>query len=221
MGQPDRGLLAVRWDMLRSMRIACAAAFVLAPLFALTGCGDPPEEDTHSYVKVLFARAQSEAESPYTGTTQVQIQMAYENCYQSFYQAFPNWAVDGEDGAEVFGTLEDGGEGWKDRLCQEDVASRAECEVTEFQQLLDVATRLTVTYNVSGPLENRVLLFGPLPTKELADCEGGLSPRVRLETGGTRGLDSSGSQVWRVSSVSASGEAVPGDGAELVVNAAR
>ncbi len=203
------------------MRIACAAAFVLAPLFALTGCSDPPAADTHSFVKVLFARAQSEADSPYTGTAQVQIQMAYENCYQTFYEANPNWAVDGEDGAEVFGTVEDGGEGWKDRLCDENVSSLADCEVVEFQQLLDVATRLTVTYNVSGPLENRVLLFGPLPDKELADCEGGLSPRVRLETGGTRGVDASGAQVWGVSSVSSSGEAVPGDGAELVVNAAR
>ena len=183
------------------MRIACAAAFVLAPLFALTGCEDPPVADTHGYVEVQLMRASSESDNPYNGTAVVQIQMAYDDCYQQFYAANPNWAIDGEDGALVFGTEEDGGEGWKDRLCTEDVGGRAECEVTGFQQLLDdSAQRLSVTYSVDGPLESRKLLFGPLPLKSLAECDGGFSPTVRLELGGTRGLDTEENVIWTVSS---------------------
>ena len=162
----------------------------------LTGCGDPPVEDTHGFVKIQFARAQSESSSPYEGTSQVEIQMTYEDCYQQFYSANQNWGLESEDGALVFGTLEDGGEGWKDRLCEEEVGGRAECEVNSFQQLLDDTSRLTVGYNITGPLEGRVLLFGPLPNKELAECDGGFAPRVRLEVGGTRGLDANGDVVW-------------------------
>ncbi|MBV1857972.1 MAG: hypothetical protein KUG77_06130, partial [Nannocystaceae bacterium] len=187
---------------------------------ALTGCGEPPEEDTHGFVKIQFARAQSEAESPYTGTTQVDIQMTYEACYQNFYSSFPNWGLEGEDGELAFGTLEDGGEGWKDRLCEEDVGGRADCEVVGFAQLLDDSSRLTVTYNITGPLEARVLLFGPLPKSELAECDGGFAPRVRLEVGGTRGLDAADDVVWTVSTVSDSGVAAPGDGGALTINAA-
>lgn len=207
--------------MLRSMRIACAAAFVLAPMFALTGCGDAPEEDTHGYVRIQFARATSEASNPYEGTAQVQLQMAYEDCYQNFYTTNPNWAIDGVDGSLVFGTLEDGGEGWRDRLCEEDEGGRAECEVVEFQQLLDADSRLTVTYNLNGPLESRTLLFGPLPLADLTECEGGLSPRVRLNVGGTRGLDANGQQVWSATSVSDNGKAAPGGGGSLTVSGAR
>ncbi len=204
--------------MLRAMRIACAAAFVLAPMFALTGCEEPTEDDTHGYVEVLFARAASETESPYTGTSQVQVQMAYGDCYQQFYSANPNWAIDGEDGALIFGPEADGGEGWRDRLCSEDIGGRAECEVADIQQLLDAATRLTVTYNLIGPLESRTLLFGPLPLGDLAACDGGFAPRVSLEIGGTRGLDAEGTQVWSVISTS-NMEVAPGD--SMTVNGSR
>jgi hypothetical protein len=205
--------------MLRAMRTASAAAFVLAPLLALTGCEEPPENDTHGFVEVQFARALSETENPYNGTSQVQVQMTYGDCYQQFYAANPNWAIDGEDGALVFGTEEDGGEGWRDRLCTEDVGGRAECEVTEIQQLLEnQAQRLSITYTLTGPLESRTLLFGPLPLSDLAECDGGFAPRVAIETGGTRGLDANGAQVWQVLSTSTT-EVAPGD--SLTVNGAR
>ncbi len=207
--------------MLRAMRIACAAAFVLAPMFALSGCSEPPPEDTHGFVKIQFARAPSEAESPYPGTTQVEIQMTYEACYQAFYAANPNWGLEGEDGELVFGSLDAGGEGWMDRLCEEDVGGRADCEVAGYQQLLDDSSRLTVTYNITGELEARTLLFGPLPNRDLAECDGGFAPRVRLEAGGTRGLDNEGDTVWSVSTVSDSGVAAPGDGGSLTIDAAR
>ncbi|MGH1347149.1 MAG: hypothetical protein ACRBN8_36645 [Nannocystales bacterium] len=202
------------------MRIACVAAFVLAPMLALSGCGDPPVEDTHGFVKIQFSRSDSEAESPFTGTTQVEIQMSYESCYEDFYATNSNWGLEGEDGELVFGDLEAGGEGWMDRLCQEDVPGRAECEIVGYQQLLDDSSRLTVTYSITGPLEGRVLLFGPLPNAELAACDGGFAPRVRLEVGGTRGYNSDGDTVWTVSTVSDSGVGAPGDGGALTVNAA-
>lgn len=203
------------------MRIACAAAFVLAPMFALSGCGDAPVEDTHGYVKIQFTRAASESENPFEGTQQVVLQMEYEECYQNFYTVNPNWQIDGEDGELVFGTEEDGGEGWRDRLCSEDVGGRAECEVAEFQQLLDGGSRLTVTYNLNGPLEARTLLFGPLPLADLAECEGGFAPRVRLNVGSTRGTGAMGAPAWDAVSVSDNGTAAPGGGGSLVVTAAR
>ncbi len=204
--------------MLRAMRSAFAAALVLAPL--CVGCGDAPEDDTHDYVKVLFGRAENEPDNPYVGTAEVNIQMAYETCYENFYDANPNYAIDGPDGALVFGSEEDGGEGWMDRLCTETESARADCEVLEFNQLLDVAKRLTVTYRITGELENRVLLFGPLPKKDLTDCDGGISPRVRLELGGTGGVDGDGNPIWSVVSA-ATMTAVPGDGAELVIKGGR
>lgn len=201
------------------MRIASAAAFVFAPLLALTGCEEPPENDTHGFVEVRFARASSETENPYEGTSQVQIQMTYGNCYQQFYATNPNWAIDGEDGALVFGSEEDGGEGWRDRLCGEDVGGRAECQVSDIQQLLEGdRQRLTVTYSLNGPLESRVLLFGPLPLADLTECDGGLAPRVAIVVGGTRGLDSDDGQVWQVLSTNTN-EVAPGD--SMTVNGAR
>lgn len=200
------------------MRTLCVAALGFATL--LTGCGDPPEEDTHGFVKILFGRSDSEADSPYIGTAEVTIQMAYEGCYQNFYAANPGYRIDGVDGAPIFGTLEDGGEGWRDRLCEEDVGGRAECSVVEIQQLLDQASRLTVRYSISGPLENRQLLFGPLPLADLANCDAGLTNTVRLELGGTLGVNGNSEQVWSISSVDGTGVAVPGDGASLRVSAA-
>ncbi len=201
------------------MRIAFAAVLVSATL--LVGCGEAPEEDTHGFVKVLFGRSDAEAENPYVGTAEVTIQMAYGDCYQQFYERNPNYAIDGADGAPMFGTEEDGGEGWKDRLCSEDVSALADCEVLGFNQVLDTAKRLGVTYRVNGDLENRVMLFGPIPNTELAECDGGGSPRVRLEGGGTRGLDGpGGNQVWEVSTFSPD-EAVPGDGASINIKARR
>jgi len=197
--------------MLRAMRIACAAAFVLAPLFALTGCEEPPEEDTHGFVEIQFQRAASETESPYVGTAQVQVQMSYGDCYQAFYAANPNYAIDGEDGALVFGSEEDGGEGWRDRLCTEDVPGRVDCDVVEFQQLLqDDSQRLAVTYNINAELESRRLLFGPLPLSSLTACDGGGSPRVSIQLGGTRGLDAEGNVVWQVVSTNVN-QVAPGD----------
>jgi len=200
--------------MLRPMRIACAAAFALAPLFALTGCEESPEEDTHGFVEVQFARAASESENPYMGTAQVQIQMAYGDCYTQFYDANPEWAIDGEEGSLVFGTEEDGGEGWRDRLCTESVSGRADCNIADIQQLLDDQSRLTITYNITGPLESRTLLFGPLPLKELAACDGGFAPRMSIEIGGTRGLDAAGSELWQILSTS-DNEVAPGDSMTL------
>lgn len=214
------GLTSAGCDTLLPMRIVYTAAFVLAPIFALAGCGDAPIEDTHGFAKIQFARSVSEADSPYGGTREVVIQMAYEDCYQQFYAANPNWGLDSEDGALVFGSLEDGGEGWMDRLCEEDVGGRADCEVTDFQQLLDDSGLLTVTYNITGPLEDRVLLFGPLPNAELAQCNGGSAPSVRLSAGSTRGRDANGDTVWTVST-SNPAKAGPGDGGAVLIEAAR
>lgn len=177
---------------------------------------DPTEQDTHGFVEVRFQVAASETENPYTGTQQVQILMSYGECYQQFYAANPNWTADGVDGALVFGAQADGGEGWRDRLCTEDVSGRAECEVVEFEQSVDAASRLTVTYDIEGPLEGRALLFGPLPLSDLTACEGGFAPRVSIELGGTRGLDAEGNQVWSVSSANVV-EVAPGD--SITINA--
>lgn len=180
----------------------------LVPLLALAACEEPVEDDTHGFVEVRLTRNGSD-DDPFSGTSQVQIQMTYQDCYQQFYAANPNWTAEGEDGSIIFSG---GPEGWADRLCSESVSGRAECQVTAIEQnLASAANRLSVTYDITGALESRVLLFGPLPLGDLTECDGGLVPRVRVEHATTLGLDSSGVPVWGVDQSDSPQGLAPGD----------
>ena len=114
-----------------------------------------------------------------------------------------------------------GGEGWLDRLCDTERAGQVDCQVESFRQELDAAKQLTIHYTVSGEIEDRLLPFGPLPEPDLAMCEAGGQPIVRVGSmGAVRGLDGNGDTVWNTEAFSPS-EAATGQGAPITIRAAR
>src|SRR5690606_26146763 len=121
---------------------------------------------------------------------------------------------DGVDGAPVFGTSEDGGEGWRDRLC-EPAPSDVPCGVISFRQL---TTRLTVTYEIfDDKMEGLELPFGPLPTEELAGC----IPQInQVAEAQVQGQNNEGTQIWQAVAVNPP-NAETGQGKEMRISAAR
>lgn len=188
----------------------------------LAGCpSDPVEDLDHGIINIEFKRGQSETESPYDGTTRVEVTLLYLECLISFYEENPDYEQFGPEGALVFGTLEDGGEGWFDRLCDTERPGQVDCTVERFRQELDAAKQLTIEYAVSGDIEDRVLPFGPIPEPGLAACDAGGQPIVRVgSSGAVRGLDGSGDVVWATEAFSPS-EATTGQGAPITIRAAR
>jgi hypothetical protein len=193
-------------------------------LVALCATGCPEEEPplTHGFVKIQLARSDSEPDTPFVGTVGILMTMTYDSCFSNFYDANPNWTQEGIDGALVFGTLEDGDEGWKDRLCDPLDPGQAGCEIVEIDQELDVAKQLTVRYTVSDNPENRFLKFGPLPLDERIpefQCDGG-SPRVQINPRSIRGENQQGTVIWEGEALD-SDMAAPNQGAAITVKVAR
>jgi hypothetical protein len=144
----------------------------------------------HGFVHLLLQADPAGMEDPFVGTNRIEVTMLYEECLFGFYEANPSWAQTGPDGEDVFGPLSSGGEGWLDRLCEVPLADLVDCQVETISQQLDPIPALRVTYSVDAMLDGRVLPFGPLPTAELAQCEGGTLPTVRITNGDAiRGFD--------------------------------
>lgn len=186
-----------------------------------SGCPEePPEEVEHGIVRLKLLRSLSEANSPYVGTSQIQVTLLYMECLKNFYTANPDYTQTGPEGALIFGTMEDGGEGWVDRLCS-NRPGEVSCTVASFDQELSVAQQLTVLYNVEGDLEDRELPFGPIPDAGLAGCEANGQPIVRVgSNGAVRGIDGGGDTVWRTESFSPD-EAFTDQGAAIEIRAGR
>jgi hypothetical protein len=158
---------------------------------------DGGEELEHGVVQVQFRRAEGEAGNPYTGTVQLEITLTYLECLTNFYANNPDYTQEGIVGLPAFGTLDQGGEGWTDRLCDDDDGEAAPCNVVSIKQELVSAQYLTVVYEITGELEDRYVNFGPLPTPELAMCEGFSQPIVRVAANGQiRGVAGNGDVVW-------------------------
>lgn len=181
---------------------------VRGPLLALLGLSVVAcDEDTgidfqHGSVKLEFRRGDGVTESPFAGTSVMQVTLNYEACLIDFYKANPNWQQNGPDGGSVFGTREDGGEGWRDELCDR---GNVECEVIEFDQQLDDSQGnfLKVVYSIAGDVENRTLHFGPVPLAPLANCEaGGTGATVRVASNGAviglDGVPPDGNRLWQI-----------------------
>ena len=201
-------------------RLSRLAVLAVAALCA--GCEEPPPDLTHGYIKVQFARSEAAADSPYVGTAEVTITATYDSCFSGFYDTNPNWKADGVDGALVFGTREDGGEGWRDRLCADPESQQARCSVIDIEQQLDVAKLLTVTYEVPENPENRFLKFGPLPLIDQIpefECEGG-SPRMQISPQQISGQNAAGETIWEGEALDED-MAAPGQGKAVVVKSAR
>lgn len=208
---------------MKSRRPLALAALSLLLAAPLAGCQeDPPEDIDHGVVYLQMLRGESEADSPYFGTATIEVTLLYLECLIDFYEANPDYQQFGPEGALVFGTREDGGEGWLDRLCEDDNPEALDCTVTSFRQEFDMSRQLTVTYAVDGgDVENRLLPFGPLPIPELAGCEAGGQPIVRVgSNGAVRGIDGNGDTIWNTESFNPS-EAATGQGAAIKISAAR
>ncbi|MCA9710699.1 MAG: hypothetical protein KDK70_32965 [Myxococcales bacterium] len=198
------------------------ALAALPLLLTLTGCPENPDPELeHGVVWLQLLRGESEASDPYEGTAKIEVTLLYRECLVAFYESNPDYQQFGPEGSIIFGTLEDGGEGWKDRLCDQSNRNALACSVDSFRQEFDVAKQLTITYSPTGDLENREVPFGPIPTAELAHCEGGGSPIVRVgSNGAVRGLAGDGSTLWNTESFNPE-EAATGQGAPIKIKAAR
>lgn len=207
-------------DRVRRPKAVAALSLLLA--VPLSGCpSDPPPDLEHGVVWLQLLRSASETANPYEGTVQVEVTMLYLECLIDFYAANPDYQRLGLKDPEIFGTLEDGGEGWKDRLCDQDNPNRVECTVDSFDQEFDVSKHLRVTYSVSGDIDHKEIAFGPIPTAELAQCEGGGQPEVRVgSNGAVRGLDGAGATIWNTDSFDPP-SAVTGQGAQIEIKASR
>jgi len=200
-----------------------AAALCLLLLAPLAGCQPEAEEDLeHGVVWLELRRGDSQPDNPYVGTAKIVVTLLYRECLIDFYDANPDYQQTGIEGALVFGKKTDGGEGWQDRLCQLSNSNRVDCTVDEFRQELSGMTKqLTINYSISGNPEDHELPFGPIPEAELAACEAGGQPIVRVgSNGAVRGLDGGGNQLWSTESFSPS-EAATGQGAGIGIKAAR
>lgn len=199
-----------------------AAALCLLLLAPLTGCPDDTEEDLeHGVVWLELRRGESQPDNPYVGTAKIEVTLLYRECLIDFYEANPDYQQYGTEGALIFGKREDGGEGWQDRLCETSNANQVDCAVDEFRQELASAKQLTIVYSINGDAEDHELPFGPVPKPELAACEGGGQPIVRVgSNGAVRGLDGSGNTLWNTESFNPS-EAATGQGAAIGIKAAR
>jgi hypothetical protein len=195
--------------------LSFAAIAILA-----TGCPDPEEELRNGIVKLEFHRGASVDSNPYGGTVEVVASFNYGECLLDYYTNNPNERQDGVDGALVFGTDEQGGEGWTDRVCDIDLGANVECSAVVLRQQLDqmVNQRLEITYTVSGELENRRLAAGPFPDRDEAACMGGSAPEVGL--GSVKGRNSDGADVWNTESFDPT-QAVIDQGAAFKIYAAQ
>ena len=202
---------------MRSPTSKIALVIALGLAAAATGCSDTVQEDTHDVVKVKFVKSDALEMPPFAGTAAIEVTAEYDTCYKQFYDANPNFEVGGEDGAAIFGSMELDGEGWQDRLCDTGDPGQIECTVESYAQVLEqgVPPSLTIRYAIMGEVSDRELYFGPLPKQDLADCEGGVSPRVFLTQ--VRGLGASNAPIWAMENGGL--QAAPGQGQAMVVKA--
>lgn len=168
----------------------------------------------HGVVTLELGRDTQEVDDPFVGTARVEVTLLYLECLIDFYDANPSWQQDGVDGSVVFDAALATG------LCDPADPTLIECSVAGFTQELDTGKMLTVRYDVTGPLEDRQLRFGPLPTQELAACPAGGLPIVRISSGAVRGFDAAGAMLWALESFQPP-EGATDQGAVLRIRVAR
>lgn len=192
---------------------------LIASVALLCGCNPGPDENLeHGTVRITLTPAQNVEGNPFVGTAQIRAVMDYDTCLQNFYESNPEYQQDGAIGETVFGTYDDGGEGWAERLCDDTPPQQVPCESVTIEQQLDNAKELRVIYNVSTTdLETKYVLFGPIPLAGLAMCEAGVQPRVSLSGNAVAGLDAQGGELWQTVTFDTP-QAVPNQGADLVVS---
>ena len=163
------------------------------------------EAEEFGYTCIELSRGEGVTVDPFPGTFEVIVTLSYERCLVDYYtKKRPEMRLNGADGPEVF-------EEWRQRLCSEDVSRRIECEIPEdgFEQILQdtgiPAYKMSIRYRTPDPqgLDGRVLLWGPAPLTENAECDNGESSFVQLGTlSGVLGRDKNGNTLWQVQSFS-------------------
>jgi hypothetical protein len=166
------------------------------------GSGIGPE---HGVIVLELQTRDSETGNPFVGTATVLVTLVYQSCLADFYADNPSWAEIGADGDPVFAAA-----AGPNGLCDDDDLVAADCTVGDIFQDLGTAPSLTVDYDIAGDLEDRRLTFGPLPTRDLAQCPGDTDPIVRVaRNAAVQGFDAEGTQLWKVRSF-APGQAFTG-----------
>jgi len=163
------------------------------------------EKDEFGYTCIALSRGEGVTVDPFPGTYEIIVTLSYEQCLVNYYtKKHPEMRLDGAEGPEVF-------EEWRTRLCSEDVTNRIECEIPEdgFEQILQdtgiPAYKMGIRYRVTDAkaLDGRVILWGPAPLTENAECDGGESSFVQLGSlSGVIGRDKAGNTLWQVQSFS-------------------
>jgi hypothetical protein len=196
-----------------------ASLSLVALVLSLVGCKPEDEELDYGFVKLEFRRGEGAA-NPFPGTATIEATMEYGDCYRDFYANNSNLRQDGVDGELVFGTKDQGGEGWVDRLCEIELTGQLDCTVESIEQRLDppATPHLTVVYNVSGDVDLKNVAFGPLPDREHADCMNGTLPEVRVGLSGVNGYNSDDAEIWHTQSTNPN-EALVDQGKAITVYA--
>ncbi|HWB82407.1 MAG TPA: hypothetical protein VG755_45910 [Nannocystaceae bacterium] len=173
---------------------------------------------SHGFVRLHFTRAEGAAGDFFATTDTVIATLSYGDCLSAFYAGNPNLQQYGMAGGPIFGRLAQGGEGWQDRLCAANTAEHVDCSIVWITQQFDDATKdLTVTYRVHAPLEEGVLLFGPIPTAATAGCA---APTVEVSgTATVIGQDADEVGLWQLDT-SAPNEAMTNQDDPIVIGAA-
>lgn len=184
----------------------------LRALLCITGCMasglslscKEEESEEFGYTCVELSRGNSVTSDPFVGTYDILVTLNYESCLVDYYtKKHPDQRLDGDLGPAVF-------EEWRTRLCTEEVPRRIECEIPPqdemgFEQILQETDpksyQLTIRYRTPDPgnLDGRILLWGPAPLTEYAECAEGLSSFVSLSNG-IVGRDSDGKLLWHLQS---------------------
>jgi hypothetical protein len=158
----------------------------------LGGCVPSDEPLQHGTIKLDPRPLEGQGSGVFNGTTEVLMIMRYEQCLADFYQREPSWRADGIDGSPIFGSRDEGGEGWLDRLCEDLDRDQAACEVVYIDQQLDLDPQLHVRVKIDNPnLEPSFLKFGPVPLEGLAGCR----PMMRVSINPVQGFSGS-TRIW-------------------------
>jgi hypothetical protein len=144
--------------------------------------------DAHGVVPVDLPRGETEAFSPWPGTTTITVTLAYDDCLRQFYVDHPEYAQDGEFGDVIFGGM---GDAWFDE-CELDLPR--ECRVVDIQQdLASPVATLAVRYEVVEPVYTPHLGFGPIPASLVEGCFLPSMKIARLDQ--IYALDASGTRI--------------------------
>ncbi len=185
--------------------------FLPAVLGCALACSSGSDEgDQHDTVRVKIIGNDAAA---FSGTRGIEMTFEYGSCLLSFYKTNANYRQDGIDGGLVFAT-------WQEALCPADPqGDDLACSVSSMDQNIEGDNNyLRIQYEVKGgAVAGKELNVGPFPLEALSMCTG-TENVVRFKAAiGRDDLDGRGQTLWSTQNADGSGQATPGQGADLVV----